>query len=91
MSATSEHETEDSFLESADHPEYAIRDGLFRWWLAWCTEDGDWYAVRPFSEDDGPRSDAPDAYRPVGPMPLESVELPWRAVALDALDFGAAS
>lgn len=77
-------EDRDGFYEDADWPTYAIRDGEYQWWIAWGTEDGDWYAVRPPSEDDPTRE--VDPHRPIGPTPLDHVSLPWVAVALDNLD-----
>lgn len=53
-----------------------IRDGYGRLWLAWETEAGDRWAVRPRDEDDVAHS-ADDPWRPVGPERIEHLPLPW--------------
>lgn len=73
----------DEFFEDADWPMYAIRSADYVWWLAWSNDYGDWFASRGPHEDDPIRED--DPYRPVGPVPIETVPLPWVAVALDDL------
>lgn len=78
------YETAEDFCEDADWPTFAVRDAEYRWWLAWSTEDGDWYASSPPHEDD-PLPEG-DPYRPVGPVALESLALPWMTVALDDLE-----
>jgi hypothetical protein len=41
-------------------------------WIAWCNEDGDWYALRPLGEDD-----APTEQRCYGPVSIEDIAYPW--------------
>ena len=79
-----EFENREQFYEEADWPMFALRDASYSWWLVYVTEDGEWYGVRPPTEDDE-RSES-DPYRPVGPAFLDHVELPWRVIALDDLD-----
>lgn len=40
-------------------------------WVCWCTDAGDWYAVRPACEED------PQGTTVVGPTPLDSIAFPW--------------
>lgn len=83
LTASMTYLTAEEFYEAADSPEYAIRDAEYASWLAWGTEDGEWYAVRPPSEGDEPTE--ADPFRPVGPVHLDSLPLPWAAMALDDL------
>lgn len=55
-----------------------LRDANGELWIAFCTDDGDWYAVRPRGEDDGKSLDAGDPFRPIGPVLVEhDVPIPW--------------
>ena len=76
----------DEFYEDAEWPMYALRDGDYRWWLVWCTEDGDWFGTRALDEDDPQELSSTDPHRPVGPVSLDAVATPWRAIALDSFD-----
>lgn len=82
------YETVEDFYEAADEAEYAVRDADCAWWLAWCTENGDWYAVRPLSEDDeGPSGEEAftDPVRPVGPVHMDDLTAPILTAALDTI------
>jgi hypothetical protein len=81
------HEDMDSFWDAVYDDEVVIRDAERRIWLAWETENGNWYAVRPRSEDDPERYG--DPCRPVGPFPVENLSFPLHCVvAYKALDGG---
>lgn len=58
--------------------EAVLRDGDGRVWLAWGTEDGEYWAVRPRDEDDGKSADG--AWHPVGPVSIEGLPYPWLVV-----------
>ncbi len=69
-----EHETIEDFY-AAEHTELMVVTAAGDIWLAWETEDGEWWVTRPRHEDDaeGPEG---DKQRPVGPSPLESLPFP---------------
>lgn len=73
------HEDFDSFHEAEHDEALVIRDGRGDPWLAFQTEDGDWYAVRPRHEDDEPYSEH-DPWRPVGLVEVESLRYPLHVV-----------
>lgn len=70
------HESIDSFLGVFYGDHVVIRDRASCLWLAWESENGDWYASRSRAEDDGAFS-ADDPWRPIGPEPIEHLPLPW--------------
>lgn len=81
------HENIASFWDAAYDDEVVIRDARNRIWLAWETESGNWFAVRPRSEDDF--EPLTDTWRPVGPAPVVGLPFPLRCVvANSALDGG---
>lgn len=71
---TTKHEGIDGFY-TAEHTEMLIVRAAGEAWLAWETEDGDWFAIRPRSEDDAEGSEE-DRWRPIGPEPIESLNFP---------------
>ena len=82
MNATT-HETFSHFLDAA-HDDLLIIRSCGELWLAWETEDGEWFAVRPRSDEDQDGPDG-DRWRPVGPTPVESMTFPLVAVRLGEL------
>lgn len=72
------HHTSEDFYDAIYGDTVTIRDGIARLWLAFESEDGDWFAVRPRHEEDG-RGSEKDPWRPIGPLPLDKVPLPWLA------------
>lgn len=73
-------DTREKFYDEANYPEYVLLDGKFNHWLVFCNEDGDWFGVRAAHEDDVlPVS---DPHRPIGPTPLDLIELPWKITSL---------
>ncbi|WP_311208755.1 MULTISPECIES: hypothetical protein [unclassified Aeromicrobium] len=70
------YETEEAFYGAEPSDTVVIRDNGGEQWQAWSTEDGDWYVTRPRNEDDGHGPDE-DINRPIGPLPLDALPLPW--------------
>lgn len=77
-----EHDTIEDFYAS-EHGDFMTVVAEGEVWLAWETEDGDWWAFRPRHEEDrdGPEG---DRFRPVGPTPLESLRFPVRCASARA-------
>lgn len=74
-----EHENIESFHE-AEYSEHMIVLAEGDLWLAWESEDGEWWVTRPRHEDDaaGPEG---DPSRPIGPSPLDGLQFPIRCVS----------
>lgn len=79
------HINADSFYEAEYGEEVLLRDRHHEHWLAFESDWGDWWAVRPRSEDD----DVPDEgkrWTPIGPVSVEILPFPVVAVKVhDAL------
>lgn len=72
-------ESDDEWCEkSGDVDGVAALHADGQWWIAWCSEDGDWYAIRPLSEDDPPTEGSS-----IAPWSLDSIPYPWRFVSVD--------
>lgn len=76
-----EHLNPQSFEEAIYGDMVVLEDDSKRAWLAWESEDGEWYASRPRDEEDAPGPED-DRWRPIGPMGLCEVPFPVRAVRL---------
>lgn len=81
------HEDIDSLYDAEHDDHLLVRDAAHRLWLAWETEDGDWFAVRARDEDDSELNvDVGDRWRPIGPCPISLLHYPVTVVhANDAL------
>ena len=77
------HESADSFYEAIYDDVVLIHDRHGQFWLAWETENGDWFASRSRCEDDDRGPDG-DPWRPVGPAPLDALPFPVRATVARA-------
>lgn len=73
--ASVEYRSVEDFDDAEHGDEVVIRDAAHRLWLAYSDEAGNWWAVCPRDEDDGP--DESSRWTPIGPVPLEGLVLPW--------------
>lgn len=72
MSTT--HNTPEEFYDAV-HDDMLVIRSVGEHWLAWEDEDGDWFAVRPRSDEDV-RGPGGDRWRPVGPTLVEALTFP---------------
>ncbi|MCQ9367365.1 hypothetical protein NQ036_03770 [Brevibacterium sp. 91QC2O2] len=76
------HQTIESFLDAAHSDQLLMRSGG-EVWLAWETEEGEWFAARPRNEDD-PVIVTGDRWRPCGPTLVEDLKFPIEVVEATA-------
>lgn len=68
--------------EGNECPDIA-RDRLGNTWVLDQTEDGDVQGVRPRRDDDQEHGPGEDVWRPIGPTPIEHMDLPLTLMTLD--------